>query len=71
MDEIKHVAKRILITGAAGFIGSNLCEYFLEKGYRIKGLDNLSTGFKYNLETFTDHPNFDFIEGDICSKILY
>ena len=68
MDEIKHVTKSILITGAAGFIGSNLCEYFLEKGYKITGLDNLSTGFKYNLETFTDHPNFHFIEGDICSK---
>lgn len=68
MDEIKHVTKSILITGAAGFIGSNLIEYFLEKGYKITGLDNFSTGFKYNLETFIDHPNFDFIEGDICSK---
>lgn len=68
MDEIKHVTKSILITGAAGFIGSNLIEYFLEKGYKITGLDNFSTGFKYNLESFIDHPNFHFIEGDICSK---
>ena len=51
MDEIKHVTKSILITGAAGFIGSNLCEYFLEKGYRIKGLDNFSTGSKLNLKS--------------------
>jgi len=68
MDEIKYVTKNILITGAAGFIGSNLIEYFLEKGYKITGLDNFSTGFKYNLDSFIDHPNFHFIEGDICSK---
>lgn len=68
MDEIKHVTKSILITGAAGFIGSNLVEYFLEKGYKIVGLDNFSTGFKYNLDSYIDHPNFHFIEGDICSK---
>ena len=68
MDENKYITKSILITGAAGFIGSNLCEYFLEKGYKITGLDNFSTGFKYNLDSFIDHSNFHFIEGDICSK---
>ena len=55
----------ILITGAAGFIGSNLCEYMLDKGYTVVGLDNFSTGFSHNIQPFKDHPNFTFIEGDI------
>lgn len=56
---------KILITGGAGFIGSNLCEYFLNKGYEIVCLDNLSTGFIKNIDDFLSHPNFKFIEGDI------
>ena len=56
---------RILITGGAGFIGSNLCEYFLEKGHCVICLDNLSTGFKNNIENFIPNPEFQFIEGDI------
>jgi len=56
---------KILITGAAGFIGSNLCEYMLEKDYSVVGLDNFATGHAHNLEDFKDHPNFSFIEGDI------
>jgi UDP-N-acetylglucosamine 4-epimerase len=55
----------ILITGGAGFIGSNLCEYFLSKGYKVTCLDNFSTGHKYNIETFLQDQNFKFIEGDI------
>jgi len=55
----------ILITGGAGFIGSNLCEYFLSKGYKVTCLDNLSTGHKYNIEPFLQDQNFKFIEGDI------
>ena len=39
----------VLITGGAGFIGSNLCEFFLEKGYEVICLDNLATGFKSNM----------------------
>lgn len=56
---------KVLITGAAGFIGSNLTEYMLEKGYTVTGLDNYATGFSHNIQPFLDHPNFRFIEGDI------
>ncbi|MGC6502996.1 MAG: SDR family oxidoreductase [Flavobacteriaceae bacterium] len=55
----------ILITGAAGFIGSNLCEFFLLKGAKVLGLDNFATGHPHNLEDFINHPNFTFTEGDI------
>ena len=57
--------KSILITGGAGFIGSNLCEYFLAKEYKIVCLDNFSTGHKHNIEPFFQNENFQFIEGDI------
>ena len=56
---------KLLITGAAGFIGSNLCEFMLQKGYDVVGLDNLATGFMHNLNEFKSHPNFSFIEADI------
>lgn len=56
---------KILITGGAGFIGSNLCEYFVQKGYDVVCLDNLSTGFLHNIEHLIGQKNFLFIEGDI------
>ncbi|UWY28645.1 SDR family oxidoreductase [Flavobacterium sp. TR2] len=55
----------ILITGGAGFIGSNLTEYFLSLGYKIVCLDNFSTGHRHNLKDFLDNPDFKLIEGDI------
>jgi UDP-N-acetylglucosamine 4-epimerase len=58
--------KAVLITGGAGFIGSNLCERLLEQGNKIVCLDNLSTGQRSNIDQFIDHPNFKFIEGDLC-----
>lgn len=58
---------RFLVTGAAGFIGSNLVEALLRLGYQVRGLDNFSTGKKENIELFIDHPNFEFVEGDIRS----
>ncbi|HIP37030.1 MAG TPA: SDR family oxidoreductase [Crocinitomix sp.] len=57
--------KTILITGGAGFIGSNLCEHFLNNGYKVKCLDNLLTGHKSNIEPFLSNPNFEFLELDI------
>jgi UDP-N-acetylglucosamine 4-epimerase len=56
---------KILITGGAGFIGSNLCEYFLSKGHSIVCLDNFSTGFRKNIEHLLSNHNFNLIEGDI------
>lgn len=56
---------KVLITGAAGFIGSNLVEHFLGKGFEVVGLDNFATGFKHNLDVFLPNPDFTFIEGDI------
>ena len=57
--------KRILITGGAGFIGSNLCQAFLEKGLEVVCFDNYLTGKRSNIASIFDHPNFKFIEGDI------
>jgi UDP-N-acetylglucosamine 4-epimerase len=54
-----------LVTGAAGFIGSNLVEAILDLGYRVKALDDFSTGKKANVELFIDNSNYEFIEGDI------
>lgn len=56
---------KLVITGGAGFIGSNLCEYFVSKGDEVTCLDNLSTGFKHNIEQLLDKSNFHFVEGDI------
>ena len=55
----------ILVTGGAGFIGANLCEYFLNKNYKVVCLDNFSTGHHYNISEFLDNKNFTLIEGDI------
>lgn len=57
--------KNILVTGGAGFIGSNLCEELINLGANVTCLDNFSTGFRENLDTIKDHPNFKLIEGDI------
>ncbi len=67
--------QNILITGGAGFIGSNLCEHFLNKGYTIRVLDNFATGHRHNIEGFLNNPRFSLLEGDIrniedCQKAV-
>lgn len=57
--------KKILVTGGAGFIGSNLCETLLDLDAKVTCLDNFATGFRKNLEPFIQQPNFTLIEGDI------
>ena len=54
-----------LVTGGAGFIGSNLCEAILKLGYRVRCLDDLSTGKQANVDLFANNPNYEFIKGDI------
>lgn len=69
------IKNTILITGGAGFIGSNLCEYFLSMGYQVICLDNFATGHRHNIKDFISNPNFCLIEGDIrnlsdCQKAV-
>lgn len=66
---------KITITGGAGFIGSNLCEHFINKDYDITCLDNFSTGFRHNIESLLGKPNFHFVDGDIrdldtCRRVV-
>ncbi len=65
--------KKVLVTGAAGYIGSNLTEYLLNKGYYVVGLDNFNEYYdpkikRFNIESFKDHENFKLYETDICDK---
>ncbi|MEE4196257.1 MAG: NAD(P)-dependent oxidoreductase [Bacteroidales bacterium] len=61
---------QILITGAAGFIGSNLAKALLNQGYTVYGIDNLSYGQLRNIESIKNHKNFTFILGDVCNPLL-
>mgnify|MGYP000893319348 CR=1 FL=1 len=54
-----------LVTGGAGFIGSNLCEAILKLGYKVICLDDLSTGKRSNVDMFMDNINYTFVRGDI------
>lgn len=54
-----------LVTGGAGFIGSNLCEAILNLGYKVRCLDDISTGKQANVDLFISNPNYEFIKGDI------
>lgn len=62
------IKKRILVTGAAGFLGSHLTDALLSEGHSIVGVDNLSTGTLANLTHLANEKEFDFIEADICSN---
>ena len=63
--DIELINKKILVTGGAGFIGSNLCEVLLKKGNKVVCLDNFTTGKRQNIEEFFKYPNFNFIKGDL------
>lgn len=65
IPEEKIHSQKILVTGGAGFIGSNLCEKLLDLNAKVTCLDNFSTGKKENLKFIENHPNFYLIEGDI------
>jgi dTDP-glucose 4,6-dehydratase len=62
--------KRVLITGGAGFLGSHLCDYFIEKGYRVVAMDNLITGDIRNIEHLFSHSDFEFYHHDV-SKFVH
>lgn len=61
--------KKILITGAAGFLGSHLCDRFIKEGYKVIGMDNFITGDKKNIAHLSKNTNFQFIEHDITEFI--
>ncbi len=65
----KNTDTKILITGGAGFIGSNLSEYFLSKGYKVVCLDNFSTGHLHNIQNLIGNKNFELIQGDIRNLV--
>ena len=63
------MSKTILITGAAGFLGSHLCDRFIEEGFRVVGMDNFITGDRNNIQHLFEHPNFQLIEHDVTVHI--
>jgi len=63
LSQLKNAS--ILVTGGAGFIGANLCEFLIDHGAIVTCLDNLSTGYIKNLDKVVEHHNFSFVEGDI------
>ncbi len=62
--------KVVLITGGAGFLGSHLCDLFIEKGYKVVAMDNLCTGDLRNIEHLFKHPDFEFYHHDV-SKFVF
>jgi dTDP-glucose 4,6-dehydratase len=61
--------KRVLITGAAGFLGSHLCERFLNENFFVLGMDNFITGSSKNIDLFKTYNNFEFIEHDVSKHV--
>jgi dTDP-glucose 4,6-dehydratase len=60
---------KYLISGAAGFIGSHICDQLVEKGHEVLAIDNLITGHEENVNHLLSHPRFQFIEHDVCEPI--
>jgi dTDP-glucose 4,6-dehydratase len=61
--------KRVLVTGAAGFLGSHLCDRFIKEGYYVIGMDNLITGDLRNIEHLFPNPDFEFYHHDVSKYI--
>ena len=61
--------KRILITGGAGFLGTNLTRRLLDEGHHVISLDNYLSGLRQNVALFENHPDFEFIEHDVINPI--
>src|SRR5690554_1810853 len=61
--------KRVLITGAAGFLGSHLCDKFIEEGYHVIGMDNLITGDLKNIEHLFKLERFEFYHHDVTTFV--
>lgn len=63
------MSKTVLVTGAAGFLGSNLCARLLNNGFKVIGVDNLYTGMQANLDQLTTNPSFHFVNHDITAPL--
>ncbi len=61
--------KRVLITGAAGFLGSHLSDRFIKEGFHVIGMDNFITGDSKNIKHLLDHSNFEFVEHDVTEYV--
>jgi nucleoside-diphosphate-sugar epimerase len=61
----------VLVTGGAGFIGSYLCDYLIERNYKVICLDNLLTSSKKNIEHLLNNPNFEFVEADVSQPFTF
>src|SRR5204862_1228980 len=69
MDQKFADARRVLVTGGAGFLGSNLCDRLLEEGHEVICLDNFSSGSRRNIQHLVENPNFTVLEQDITSPV--
>ena len=70
LDNLIVMSKTVLITGAAGFLGSHLCDRFIAEGFQVIGMDNYITGDQDNIQHLFDLPNFEFIEHDVTNLSL-